>query len=210
VQYKEKPARKPLYGALTRLTAHDHQTHRRFPERLAFTLDNRIRRFLEPPEELVSKLDLKQSDVVMDFGCGPGFYTIPLARTVLRTIAVDVSPHMLERAASNARRNSVAVELLRSDGTDLKLADESVDLIFLNHVFHEITEKPKVLAEFLRILRREGRLAVVERTRDGPAVGRFGPPIVDAAKVSQEIQDAGFTLVRTIQHGSNTIMLFSA
>jgi len=192
---------------LTGLTAHNHQAHKRFPEKLAFTLDSRIRKFLEPPEELVSKLDLRQADVVMDFGCGPGFYTIPLARTVARTIAVDVSAAMLERTASNARKNAVMVELLRSDGTDLELADESVDLIFLNHVFHEIADRSKVLREFLRILKRTGRLVIVERTRGGPLAGKFGPPVIDATEVKRDIQHAGFTWIQTIRHGNNSVLI---
>ena len=189
------------------MTAPNHQAHKRFPEKLAFTLDNRIRRFLEPPEELISKLDLRKNDVIIDFGCGPGFYTIPIARTVTRTIAVDVSARMLERTGSNAKKNGVIVELLRSDGTDLELADQSVDLIFLNHVFHEITNRSKVLGEFLRILKRNGRLVVVERTRGGLLAGKFGPPIIDATEVSRDIQHAGFTRIQTILHGSNSVLI---
>ena len=189
------------------MTADSHQAHRRFPEKLAFTLDSRIRRFIEPPGELISKLDLRRTDVVMDFGCGPGFYTIPLAKTVARIIAVDVSARMLQRTASNARKNGMIVELLRSDGTDLQLADQSVDLVFLNHVFHEITDRPKALGEFLRILKPKGRLAVVERTRGGLLAGKFGPPIIDEIEVNREIQNAGFTSIQTIQHANNSILI---
>lgn len=186
----------------------DHRRHRRFPERLAFTLNNRVRRFLEPPERLISKLNLRSSDVVVDFGCGPGFHTIPLARIASRTIAVDVSPRMLEKTASNARKNGVTVELVRSDGTDIKLADESVDVVFLHHVFHEIEDKPRVLREFLRIIKPSGRLTIIERTRGSRLFGgKLGPPIIDQTKVTQEIQQAGFTLAQTIRNGNDSIIV---
>lgn len=189
------------------MSTHSHEAHRRFPERLAFTLNNRVRRHLEPPDRLISKLNLKPSDVVVDFGCGPGFYTVPLARAVSRTIAVDVSSGMLERTASSAKKSGVTVEVVRSDGTDLKLGNDSVDVIFLNHVFHEIADRPRVLSEFLRILKRSGRLAIVERTHGGPFAGRLGPPIIDQAEVIRELELAGLALAETIPHGNDSVMI---
>ena len=189
------------------MEAQDHHVHERFPDRLAFMLNNRVRRFLEPPDQLIAKLGLRASDVVVDFGCGPGFYTIPIAKVAARTIAVDVSSRMLERTTSNAKKNNVSVDLLMTDGTAIKLGDESVDLIFLNHVFHEIADRPKVIGEFLRIMKRSGRLAIVERTRGGVFGWMPGPPIIDQTEVARELERAGFTLGRTISHGNDSIMV---
>ena len=185
----------------------DRHVHKRFSEKMAFTLNNRIRRSLEPPDRLISKLDLKPSDVVMDYGCGPGFFTVPLAKVASRTIAVDVSPRMLDIAASNARKSGATIELLRTDGTEIKLEDGTVDLIFLNHVFHEIADRSRVLGEFLRIMKRSGRLAIVERTRGGLFAWAPGPPIIDQAHVVQELERAGFTLAETIPHGNDSIVI---
>jgi ubiquinone/menaquinone biosynthesis C-methylase UbiE len=185
----------------------DHHAHKRFPERLAFTLNNRVRRSLEPPDRLISKLGLRASDVVLDFGCGPGFYTIPMAKIVARTIAVDISPRMLARTDSNARKNGVTVELLTTDGTEIRLGDESVDLILLNHVFHEVIDRRKVLSEFLRILKRSGRLTVVERTRGGLFSGKLGPPVIDQTEVTQDLERAGFSLAETIAYRNDSIVV---
>jgi ubiquinone/menaquinone biosynthesis C-methylase UbiE len=178
------------------------------PEWLAFTLDNRVRRFLQPAEQLISKLSLRPSDVVVDFGCGAGFFTIPIARVAARTIAVDVSSRMLDRTAANARKSGVKIELVESDGTQIRLADEGVDVIFLNHVFHEIEDGPRVLGEFHRILRRSGRLAVVERTRGGGLFGgKLGPPVVDPEEVVHEMERAGFVSAQTIEHGNDCVIV---
>ena len=174
---------------------------------MAFTLNNRIRRSLEPPDQLIAKLGLKATDVVMDFGCGPGFYTIPVARAMAKTIAADVSSHMLERTVSNAKKNNVAVDLLMTDGTAVKLDDGIVDLIVLSHVFHEVADRPKVLSEFLRIMKRSGRLAIVERTRGRLLAWTPGPPIIDQATIVQELERAGFRLTQTIPHGNNSIVI---
>jgi len=189
------------------LKPHNHQTHKRFPELLAFTLNNRIRRFLEPPNRLIAKLGLKATDVVMDFGCGPGFYTIPIAKVVAKTIAADVSSRMLEKTASNAKKSNATVDLLMTHGTAIKLGDESVDLVFLNHVFHEITDRPKVLGEFLRVMKRSGRLAIVERTRGGLFAWKPGPPIINQAEIIEELEQAGLSLAETIAHGNDSIIV---
>jgi len=146
--------------------------------------------------------------VIVDFGCGPGFFTIPLARVAAKTIAVDVSSRMLEKAASHAKKSGVTVEFLRSDGTEVKLEDESVDVILLAHVFHEIDHKPRVLSEFRRIMRPSGRLMIVERTRGSRLLsGRLGPPVIDQTEVVREIEQVGFTLAQTIAYGSHSIMV---
>ncbi len=182
--------------------------HKRFPERLAFILNNPIRRAVSPPNDLISKLGVSQRDVVMDFGCGPGFFTIALAKIASKTIAVDVSSRMLEKTANYAERNHVAVELLKSDGTTIDLADGSVDLIFLSHVFHEVEDKPKLLKEFFRILKLSGRLAILEKTRGGGIFsGKFGPPIVNEDEVIDETNHAGFTSVQTVPHHTDSIMI---
>jgi len=189
------------------LNARSHQ-HKRFPEALAFTLNNRMRALLQPPDRLISKLNLRPSDVVVDFGCGPGFFTVPLSRVVARTIGVDVSSRMLEKAAKHAKKSGAVVEFLRSDGAEIKLEDESVDVILLNHVFHEIDDRRRVLAEFRRIMRPSGRLIIVERTRGSRLLaGRFGPPIIDETEVAREMQQAGFTLGQSIAHGSDSIIV---
>jgi len=170
-------------------------------------LNNPLRRFLSPPGRLVSKLKVGPKDVVLDFGCGPGFFTIALAKISAKTIGVDISPRMLERAAGYARKNGVAVELMQSDGRKIELNDESVDLVLAVHVLHEVEDRPKVLGEFFRILRLGGRLAIVERTRsNGILSGKLGPPIISEDDVIRETTRTGFTFAGTIAHGKDSII----
>jgi ubiquinone/menaquinone biosynthesis C-methylase UbiE len=189
------------------LESQGEHVHKRYPEWLGFALNNRVRRFLEPPDRFVSKLGLRATDVVVDFGCGPGFYTIPIARIVARTIAVDVSPRMLKKVAENAKKNDVRVETLVTGGKEIKLGDGTVDLILLTHVFHEVADRQRVLGEFLRIARRSGRLAIVERTRAGALRWAGGPPIIDQSEVIRELERAGFGLDQVVSHGNDSIVI---
>ena len=171
-------------------------------------MNNPIRRRLLPPEKLVAKLGIESKDFVVDFGCRPGFITIPLAKVAGKAIGVDVSPRMLERADHYARRAHVSVELLESDGSELKLTDKSMDLILLNHVFHEVENKRGTLREFIRVLKPSGRVAIVEKTRGGGIFSsKFGPPIIREEEVTQELGDAGFNDVHAIPYGKDSIII---
>lgn len=190
------------------LSAQPPAHHHRFPDKWAFLLNNPIRRRLLPPEKLIAKLAIDSNDVVVDFGCGPGFISIPLARVSGKAIGVDVSPRMLERASRYAKRAHVSLELLQSDGSELKLADKSVDLILLNHVFHEVENKQGTLSQFLRVLKPSGRVAIVEKTRGGGVFsGKFGPPIINEEEVTQALRNAGFDSVEAISHAKDSIII---
>lgn len=52
---------------------------------------------------------------VLDLGCGPGRYSIPLARAGFSVTAVDLSPYLLERAREREDREDVGVEWVRAD-----------------------------------------------------------------------------------------------
>ncbi len=136
------------------------------------------------------------------------FYTIPLARRAGKTIAVDISSRMLEKAASHATKNEVNVEFMQTDGTHIKLSDGTVDLILLGHVFHEVEDRPGVLDEFFRIIKPSGRLAVVERTHSSSFLsGKLGPPVLKVDEIIREIEQAGFKSDQTIPHGKDTIII---
>ena len=182
--------------------------HKRFPERLGFLLYNPIRRRLSPPTRLLSLLRVRPDDVVVDFGCGPGFYAIPLARIATRTIGIDVSTRMLERLRDNCKKDAVKVEMLQSDGTSIDLEDDSIDLILTVHVFHEIEKRTEVLSEFSRILRGSGRLVIVERTKEGGFLSRkVGPPVIDQVRVTDSLAVGGFRMIEVVENGEDSIII---
>jgi ubiquinone/menaquinone biosynthesis C-methylase UbiE len=182
--------------------------HKQFPESQAFLLNNQIRRLINPPERLISKLNLGSNDTVVDFGCGPGFFLLPIAKVAGKAVGVDVSQRMLEKASQHVKKEREHVEFQQSDGTSLRLADESVDLILLNHVFHEVEDKPRMLGEFRRILKPSGRLAIAERTRaaKGPW-NKFGPPVIDPKEVTTSIEQLGFSVKETIPYGRDCVII---
>jgi len=156
-----------------------------FPAWLSFHLNNGLRRRFHPPEKIITALDVKATDTVLDFGCGPGFFTIPFARTAKKVVAVDLQPKMLLKAAQYAEKNGVTIRTIQSNGQFISLPNESCDLIFLSGVYHELPEKRRVLLELKRTLKPRGRIVIRERTKRP----RFslGPPEVNPTRVSEAV-----------------------
>lgn len=182
--------------------------HRTFPTWLSFILENPIRRAFDPPSKLIDKVRIERGDSILDLGCGPGFFTLELAKRADRVFAVDISEKML----SKARRNIInkgetyraKIEFICSDGRNLTLPDSCIDVIFLGYVFREVNRKDDVLKELKRVLKTKGKLVIVERTRLGLNV--FGLPLVRTSEIIEYLDHANFKHVSSLQFGTNTII----
>lgn len=90
---------------------------------------------------------------VADLGCGTGNTALPWARMGLRTIGIDASSAMLERAARKAAEEGVPLELIQRDIRDFTL-DTRVDLITcLYDTVNYLTERGSV-EDMFRAVRR--------------------------------------------------------
>lgn len=106
-------------------------------------------------------------EVVLDFGCGPGRFTGPLARLIGgRAIGVDPIARLLELAPSQP---GVEYRLIRN-GT-IPVESASVDVAWICLVLMGITD-PQALrhagAELQRVLRPGGLVVLIENTESRP------------------------------------------
>jgi ubiquinone/menaquinone biosynthesis C-methylase UbiE len=184
-------------------------THRGHPYSVsgAWMLDNPIRRLIQPPSELVEKLDITQGQTVVDFGCGPGYFTVELAKKAAKVIAVDLSMEMLEKAKrKTSKAHAENVDFLQSNGTKIKLDDTSVDLILLVTVFHEIGEEATVLGEFSRILKPSGKLVIVEVIKKGTVPGA---PMQNPQAIKSDLEAANFKLQQMQPYKNYGVFFFT-
>jgi len=173
----------------------------------AIFLDNPIRRLIQPPSELIDKLAINPTDVVMDFGCGPGFFTIALAKKAKSVVAVDISPEMLKKVQNKAGKSGVKnIQFLQSDGKSLQLDNSSVDKILLVTVYHEVGENEVVLKEFGRILKPDGKLAIVEVIKKSIFPGA---PLQNPETLKSEIEAVNFKLETMMPYKNYGILLFT-
>jgi ubiquinone/menaquinone biosynthesis C-methylase UbiE len=151
------------------------------------------------PTCIVDKLQCARGDVV-EFGCGYGTFTIPVARsTTGRVIALDIEPDMVAetvRKADAAGLSNVVgiVRDFQSDGSGLP--DSQAKRAMLFNILH--IENPfGLLREAYRVLAPRGEVGIIHwrsdlRTPRGPSLAIR--PTADQCRAWGE--QVGFEFVR--------------
>jgi arsenite methyltransferase len=112
----------------------------------------------------VALASLKEGEVVIDLGSGPGMDCFLASQKVGakgRVIGVDMTPDMLDKARANTIKGGYSnVEFRLGEIENLPVADSTADVIISNCVINLSTDKKRVFQEAYRTLKSGGRLAV--------------------------------------------------
>jgi ubiquinone/menaquinone biosynthesis C-methylase UbiE len=115
---------------------------------------------------IVGYLDPKPGMQLLDFGCGPGRLTIPLAEKIGpqgEVMAVDIQPGMLSRAQEKAREAKLNnIRFVQAAAGDGKLGRNQFDQAVLVTVLGEIPGRAAALKEIFEALKPGGVLSVTE------------------------------------------------
>ena len=107
---------------------------------------------------------LEKGEKVLDLGAGAGFDCFLAANKVGAdglVIGVDMTPEMVDKARSNARKGGYKnVDFRLGELEHLPVADNSVDVLISNCVINLTPDKAAVFNEAFRVLKSGGRFAV--------------------------------------------------
>lgn len=97
---------------------------------------------------------------VLDMGCGPGFFSIILARAGYSVTAGDYTPAMLDEARTNARAEGVEdiIGFTRMDAETLEVANDTFDVVVSRNLTWNLPHPERAYAEWLRVLKPGGLL----------------------------------------------------
>jgi ubiquinone/menaquinone biosynthesis C-methylase UbiE len=143
------------------------------------------------PDKVIAALALRPGHIVADVGAGPGYFSLRLARKVGqqgRVYAVDVEPAMLavlrERLAAPKSDRITPVLGLPDDPL---LPRASCDRVLSVNAYHHYPDGPAALRRMARLLRRGGRLALIDfHKRPSP----MGPPLDERVSREQFLDDS--------------------
>jgi len=127
----------------------------------------------------------------VDVGCGTGISTRLLAAAGARVVGVDCNADMLDEARRDGE-SSTAITWHRAAAEATGLESGGFDLVLCAQAFHWF-DQPMALAEFARLLRPHGRLALLWNIRDGsdPFTAAYSRIIAaEADRVDPTMRDA--------------------
>jgi predicted methyltransferase len=154
------------------------------------------------PSDVVHALDLKPGNVVLDLGCGSGYFTLKLATPVSkngRVIAEDIRRLPLAFLWARAfQRGLHNVSVVHGDPNDPHVYI-ALDAVLIANTYHEFTDSEPILAHVKQSLVSGGRLVVVDREPQ-PAITSSAQTApehhqISAEQVQGELLRAGFAVV---------------
>ncbi|MDZ5712641.1 class I SAM-dependent methyltransferase [Jeotgalibacillus haloalkalitolerans] len=156
-------------------------------------LESPSRREEFSPEQLLDMIPLNESDHVLDFGAGTGYFTIPAAKRVEgRVYAMDIDPDMLEmineKVVKEQLDNVVTVE---GSMEALPSPDGSIDVVIASLVLHEIQPLAALLEQMKKILKKNGYLICLELE---PKKSSGHAPRITQEGMKREMIEAGFDI----------------
>lgn len=132
------------------------------------------------PDDLLVQLEISPGLTVGEIGAGNASFTLPIARQIGPESAIRAIEW--RSVALDSLRTKLAgpdtpcnVHLVESQPGAIPLADESCDLLIFPDVWHEMQDHNAALDEAKRILRPDGRLAILNWCPQGSCPP--GPPL---------------------------------
>jgi len=160
------------------------------PVERAGSLDTGIRRWVQDPQKILRPY-IKDGMTVLDLGCGPGFFSLDMAKMVGksgRVIASDLQEGMLQKLRDKIRGTTLEEQIFlhKCEASKIRLSAE-VDFILAFYVVHEMPDQEVFFNEIRSLLKPYGQVLIVE------------PPIhvskTAFEKMIGKAREAGFTAV---------------
>jgi len=125
-------------------------------------LTYKLRDFLQPRIKILKEVGIQEGFHILDYGCGPGSYIVPLADLVGpsgKLYALDIHPLAIKMVKKRAaKKHLVNVMTIQSD-CRTELPDRSLDVALLYDVLHDLDQPGLVLKELHRVLKPGGILS---------------------------------------------------
>jgi len=135
------------------------------PVEYAGGLDNSFRRLLQNPGKILRPY-IHKGMTVLDLGCGPGFFSIEIAKMLKdsgKVIAADLQEGMLEKVNRKIKGTELEQGItLHKCQEDTIGVIENVDFVLIFYMIHEVPNQLNLLRELKSILKPTGKIFIIE------------------------------------------------
>lgn len=161
------------------------------------------------PEKNIAQLSLGEGNYVADFGSGSGFYSFAAAQAVGstgRVYSLDIQKDLLQKVKKEAQARHLAnIEIIWADLEHLggsKLREASIDAVILANVLFQIENKDNSILEIKRILKKGGRVLVIDWLSSFGGLGPQSKDVLSKEKAQELFTKHGFAFDREISAGA--------
>ena len=142
---------------------------------------------------------MQQGQKVADIGAGGGYFSLRFAEAVGRegqVFAVDTNSEFLEFIRNSVKEKGLHnVETVLVTEDNLTLPEISLDLVFMRNVCHHLPNRVEYFRKLSRLLKPEGRIAIIEYKRNGRfSFHRMFGHYVPREIIIEEMDEAGYRL----------------
>jgi ubiquinone/menaquinone biosynthesis C-methylase UbiE len=135
------------------------------PAGFAGSLDNSLRRLVHKPRKIL-ETHVSKGMTVLDLGCGPGFFTIEIAKLVGETgkvIAADLQQGMLDMVTGKIRRTGLEQRVeIHKCKEDMIGLSQKVDFVLAFWMVHEVPDQQRMFEELKSVMNPYGRIMIIE------------------------------------------------
>ncbi len=162
-------------------------------------LNNPERLKIFPVDLVAEKAGLKDPKVIIDYGAGTGFFSIPFAGKYSgsRIYAVDISDVMVEWMNENIAPTFSRITPLLMEDNRVPLEDGCGDFLFMVNLHHELDEPLMALKESHRLLKPGGSIAISDWKKEEMDRGPSIDIRCETEEVERDLKEAGFVNIRT-------------
>lgn len=161
------------------------------------------------PEKNIEQLSLGEGSYVADFGSGSGFYSFAAAQAVGssgRVYSLDVQKDLLQKVKKESQaRHLTNLEIIWADLDHVggsKLRESSIDAVILANILFQLENKDNTILEIKRILKRNGRVLVIDWLSSFGGLGPKAEDVLSKEKARELFLKHGFIFDREIGAGA--------
>jgi ubiquinone/menaquinone biosynthesis C-methylase UbiE len=127
-------------------------------------LERKDRDVWQKPNEIVSSLNLKGSETLVDLGAGSGYFSFRFSRALPKgkVIVIDTEPEMLRYVHHKAMSAGIKnIEPVLATYEDPKIP-KNVDIVFICDVLHHVNKRAEWLAKLNLEMEKGDKLILIE------------------------------------------------
>ena len=171
---------------------HGHRRDARDLEDYIARMESPDRAVWQKPDQVIAALQLRRGERVADVGCGPGYFTLPIASAVGpqgKVWAVDIESRMLDRLRKHAADRSLQnIDRVLAKEDDPALPAGTVDTILIVDTYHHFSYRPVYVAKLKEALAPGGRIVIIDFVPKSREERGFGPRL--EMQLSRHVVDA--------------------